>query len=357
MAQVPALDPFDLVDPWLFTHTRDYYSIGWAFDELDHIAVYADPGSNGIPDFLEDLRLVGLGTADPLPDFEAKTCGWAVGGNACLARAVLDMLRVDAYKVFQCGADGTGGSECVGVELLIEGEPGAPAPGDFYYQFLDGSESERVFSIMGFGGGNLAANYIGMSETVDVRNVRNENNGKKDYGVMTTSLFRYLFKYMYESDEILFLVKTLLAGVVPGLGGIPFGEMEGDADVVDLTIPEGALCAPCVQRRKVLNMVLDMLSLGLSALTVHEMGHSLGLVAYGAPPYGLFGSEKKAAFIESAGGSEGAHIDTAGMNIMVAGPGSGNVPAISIEYVTDPFHFNELNLAYLQGRLVALPEY
>ena len=51
----------------------------------------------------------------------------------------------------------------------------------------------------------------------------------------------------------------------------------------------------------------------------------------------------------------GPHIDTAGPNLMAAGPGSGNDKALDISFLMQPFFFEPLSLAYLQGRLVVLP--
>jgi len=101
---------------------------------------------------------------------------------------------------------------------------------------------------------------------------------------------------------------------------------------------------------------MDLVRGGLAALTSHEIGHSLGLVAYGPPPPGAFADEKLAEFIANPGGSVGPHIDTAGQNLMQAGPGSGNLPPMSLGFLMSPWFFNELNLAYLQGRVVLLPK-
>jgi hypothetical protein len=49
------------------------------------------------------------------------------------------------------------------------------------------------------------------------------------------------------------------------------------------------------------------------------------------------------------------HIDTPGFNLMEAGPGSApNAPLDPLQYLTEP-RFNELNLAYLQARVLLLP--
>lgn len=350
------LDPFDLEDPWLLTYSRDFYSITWAMDLDGNVVLEALEGGNGIPDFLEDLWTIGMGTPNPTDDFDTVTCEGVTGGNECLARLLLGMVRERMYPMFERQPDGTPLEGSVNIRFLLEGEPGAPDPAGFVYQFLDGTETVKSFSMIGFGGGNLAADYVGMSESLDRRNVRNENNAKKDYGVMTTSLIRYFYQLLFADPSILDLAQLFLGDLLPTLGGIPMGEKAGDDRAVDMAVPDGDLAADVLDRRQKMLAALELVCGGLAALTSHEIGHSLGLVPYGHPPYGFFADEKKADFIENPAGSIGPHIDTTGQNLMQAGPGSGNLPPMSIGFLMSPWFFNELNLAYLQGRVVLLPE-
>jgi hypothetical protein len=102
-----------------------------------------------------------------------------------------------------------------------------------------------------------------------------------------------------------------------------------------------------------LSFVVSLLGRLLGALTAHEMGHALGLVAPGPPPCGLFGGETEAAFTNPSR-TNITHIDTPGFNIMEAGPGSAPDARLDIgQYFTIP-SFNRLNLAYLRGRLLLL---
>ncbi len=348
----PMLHPFDLEDPWLFVYHRDHYTIDLVIDGPDQAHVEALEVPNGIDDFVEDLWTVGIGSASPTAAFAGMACEGGTGGSECLARHLLDRVRQKAYKPFHCAADGSTGPDSVPIRFLIEGEPGAPDPGAFEYQYLDGTESSRRESLIGFGGGDLSESWIGMSESIDVHNTHNENNARFGYGCFTTSLVRYFYQYITTDPELYALAQLALADLLPAMGGIPVGELEGDELVADFTIPKGELAPLLQKRRLVLDTALDVLAAGLAALTAHEIGHSLGLVAKAPPPYGLFGGVKYASFIENPAGSAGAHIDTAGPNLMQAGPGSGNMDSMDIEILLTPFFFNELNLAYLQGRIV-----
>jgi len=356
VAMTPMLDPFDLEDPWLLTYTRDFYAITWTMDPGGNVELQADEGANGVPDFIEDLWTIGMGTPNPTQPFTEVTCEGGTGGNECLARLLLGMVRDRMYPMFERLPDGTSAPDSVNIRFLLEGEAGAPDPIEFEYQFLDGTEDAKAFSMIGFGGGNLDANYVGMSESLDLRNVRNENNARKDYGVMTTSLIRYFYELLFADPSVLELAQLFLGDLLPTMGGVPIGEREGDELAVDMDVPDVDLAADVLGRRQKMLAAMELVCGGIAALTSHEVGHSLGLVPYGPPPHGLFADEDKAEFIENPGGSVGPHIDTAGQNLMQAGPGSGNLPPMSIGFLMSPWFFNELNLAYLQGRIVLLPK-
>jgi len=351
------VDPFDLVDPWVMAYHRDHQTVTWQFDDEGKAYVDAAFEPNGIPDFFEDLWTAGLGTPQPLPEFAAMECSGFTGGNECLARLLLDKTREQAYQAYKRGPNGGLLHDSVNIRFWIEGEEGAPDPDDFEYQYLQGGEGEKSFSLIGFGGGDLSQSLVGLSETVDEGNVQNENNAKALYGCLTTSLVRYFFQLVYEDEDVYALASMALSGIMPSMDGVPIGGLEGDHLVVDFSIPVEDLPAAAAERRKVLSLALDILGTGLGALMAHEIGHSLGMVAYGPPPHGLFGSEKHASFVVNEAGCKGAHLDTEGPNLMAAGPGSGNMSSIDMSYLTTQPFFNELNMAYLQGRVVLLPPY
>jgi hypothetical protein len=345
------VDPFDLEDPWLLVYHRDNYTIGLLEVADGAFEVSSVETKNGIDDFLEDLWLVGLGTANPTPEFAAFECDGAIGGSECLARQLLERIRTKSHLPFFLTPAGEPGPGSVPIRFIIEGEPGAPNPEDFAYQYLQGDEIEKSFSMMGFGGGDLAQNWVGMSESIDVNNTHNENNAKFGYGCFTTSLMRFFYQAIESDPSLYALAEVALAGILPPMGGVPIGELPGDQRVIDFTYPTEELSPAEKSRRLTFDTTMDILATGLAALNVHETGHSLGLVAKGPPPGGLFGGATLASFITNPTGSKGAHIATEGPNLMEAGPGSGN-NSIDINMLLTPFFFNELNLAYLRGRLL-----
>jgi hypothetical protein len=350
----PALHPFQPPDPWVMVWRRDHRTIGLAGDG-DGFAVWSEAGANGTWDFMEDLWLLGLGTPEPTPEWAALDCGWAQGGNECAVRAVLEATRPEAYKFYFKEEDGTCGDYCADILFMIEGEAGAPDPGSFQFETLSGDETTRAFSMIGFGGGALEDSLVGLSMSIDPRNDGNEDNAQEGFGCLTTSLFRYIIEALEEDPGLADLAAMMFGAAMPNLGGVPFGAHPEDHLVVDPDVPDGELSADGVLRRKTWNLMTDTVGFGLAALVVHEIGHSVGLVAYGAPPHGLFGGEKNAAFVENPAGCAGAHLDTAGLNLMQAGPGSGNGFEISADLLTATVGFNELNAAYLKGQILILP--
>jgi len=358
----PLLDPFDLEDPWLFVYQRDHYTISTITLPDGTMAVISAAVPNGVPDFIEDMWTLGLGTDSPHPAFAAVTCDNGNNGNDCLARMILERIRENTYQLFNCQPDGTRGTDGTNIRFWIENEAGAPDPVDFAYQTLTGIEIEKFFSMMGFGGGDLTNLNVGLSESLDYRNRGNENNAKKDYGVLSTSLVRYIYLYLNNNPDLYQLAADHLDGIFPLVGGTPIGALEEDALVIDLSIPDANLSSQALERRYQMLLLMDLPARGLSTLTAHEIGHSVGLVRSSQPPDGFFGGEQNAAFIEDPAGSTGPHIDTAGLNIMQAGPGSGYMPDTIINALIaglfddeSTFFFNEMNLAYLQSRLLLLP--
>jgi hypothetical protein len=352
----PMLHPFDIEDPWLLTYHRDHYTITLVQDGPESAHVEAVQAANGVDDFVEDMWTVGLGSPTPTAEFAAVECEGGDGGNECLVRELLRRSIEKAYKPFLCAPDGTKGPGSVNIRFYVEGALGAPDPAAFEYEFLDQYEGGvppegKAFSIIGFGGGDLSKSWVGMSETVDVHNLRNENNGKFGYGCFTTSIVRFFYEYLSEDPNLYALAKTALADLLPVMGGMAVGEQPGDELVIDFAVADEDLPKELLMRRKTLDTLLDVFATGLGALAAHEIGHSIGLVPKGAPPTGLFAGEQNASFIANPAGSVGPHIDTAGPNLMQAGPGSGN-NKLDISMLLTPFFFNELNLAYLQGRLV-----
>ena len=351
------LDPFRLQDTWVIVFSRDLFTIKGVAGAGGKWGITSTKGKNGVADFEEDLRVLGLGTAKMLPVNAKLKRDGATGTNA-IVRAWIERLIVAAVRrAYLLKADGSLDADSVRLRVLPEGHAQAPAASSFSYQKLVGGETSKNFSLISVGGGDLIQPFLGRSKTVDLRNVQNEDNLSPGYGVLTTNALGYVIKLVNADPAVKMLLRQLLGGLIPelGEGGKRVGESPLDAQILAPGFDPKKASPAAAERHTKLSFAVELFGRLLGALTAHEMAHSLGLVAGGAPPYGLFGGEHKAGFVNKLRTTPG-HIDTPGFNIMEAGPSSApNAPFNLLSYMTDP-RFNALNLAYMQGRILLLPQ-
>ncbi len=350
------LDPFRLEDTWLLVFSQDLYTIARTTTAAGALALASSAQPNGLADFEEDLRAVGLGTASMLPAAAALVRDGATGTNAIL-RAWIEREIVSAVRrAYLLGADGSTTPDSVRIRFLAESDPAAPKLSAYQQQTLKGGESAKAFSAIAIGGGDVSKALLGLSKTLDERNLTNEKNTGPTYGVFTSRAIATLIELLEKDAMVKGVFKVLFGDFIPelGLGGKPVGELALDAEVLAAGFDPKQASPAAAARHQKLKFIVETLGRLCGALTAHEIGHSLGLVADGPPPHGLFGGESKASFVNGARTTTG-HIDTPGFNLMEAGPGSApNAPLEPLQYLTEP-RFNELNLAYLQGRVLLLP--
>jgi hypothetical protein len=336
---------------------QDNYTIGLKQGAAGAIEVQSTATPNGLADLDEDLRLVGLGTATMLPA-AAKAKGRGATGTNAIIRAWISGEILKALRgAYLLKPDGSKDTDSVGIRFLRQSDPGAPALSSLTLQTLTGGETKKNFSAISIGGGDLSRSYLGLSKTIDPRNVTNEPNIGPKYGVFTTKAVAVVYSLLDSDPSVKLLAQTFFGDFVPALGkgGKPVGEHTLDATILADGFDPNKASGPEKSRHTKLTFLVETLGRLIGALTAHESGHALGLVAGGAPPYGLFGGEKNAAFVNGSR-TTGHHIDTKGFNLMEAGPGSAPGATLNImQYLTTP-KFNALNLAYLQGRILLLPK-
>jgi hypothetical protein len=351
------LDPFRLEDPWLLVFSQDLYTINRTITASGDLAISSAAQSNGLPDFDEDLRAIGFGTSKMLPSAAATKSLGVTGTNAIMRTWVQRELLKTLNQAYARGSDGSETADSVHIRFYLEGESGAPALTDYTLQVLKGGELTRGFSAIAIGGGDVSRSYLGMSKTIDLRNLRTEDNLGPTYGVFTTKAIATLVQALATDPAIKALFQAMFGDFVPelGTGGHPVGEDPLDAEILAASFDPLTASAAAKLRLQKLTFLVETLGRLAGALTAHEIAHSLGLVANGPPPYGLFGGEKNASFVDAARTTSG-HIDTEGFNIEEAGPGSApGAPLNPLQYLGTP-RFNELDLAYLRGRLLLLPK-
>ncbi len=349
------LDPFRLTDTWVLKFSQDLYAICSSTDDSGNWIVESTAGANGISDFEEDLRSAGFGTLNMTAAAASTENLGVVGTNAIMAAWVKNRIVESARGYFLVNGDGSFTDDSVNVAIVPEGAAGAPNPDNYALQTLTGAELEKNFSIMAIGGGDITVSLLGCSKTRDINNIRNEDNIGPNFGVFTSRAL-FLMADRAATDPLMQLILAdMLGEFLPELdvGGTPVGESVHDSVILAAGFDPVTATPAATARYQKLKTVVGLLGRLLGALTVHEMGHSLGLVPDGPPPAGLFGGEVNAAFVSPALTNSG-HIDTDGFNIMEAGPGSAPSTGFDLsKYLTSP-SFNELNMAYLQGRLLVV---
>jgi len=329
VVRTPELNPFDPVDTWLVTFSRDRYSI----ELTDELEVESTREPDGRADFLQDLALVGLQGDESGEGASTVEARGQVGVNAIVAEWIIDdsmrMLRT-VYGVRP--EDGAPHDEdSVRILIYREGDHGAPEPP------FDGT-----FSIHGVGGEPDPSEpaQFGRASAVDRNNASAQDDSRDTYGSFTTNMMRTIITNPAGA--------LLLDEFLP-VGGVPIGESDLDALLVVDDFDPATVPVEARRRRDQLVFEIELLSKALGSLIAHEMGHSVGLVICAPPPFGLFSGTYDDRWM--AGDPGCGHIDTPGLNIMQTGT---SLLANPTELFGD-VAFSPLNLAYLRGRVLVLP--
>jgi hypothetical protein len=334
VTMTPERHPFDVIDPWVITFTRDRYDIRLSIQGSNYNVV-AEPveGGDGEADFDEDLRLVGFAGDESGAGAATLEARGVVGVNAVMRAWIIDevMRQVRGHYGVNAATGAPDDEDAVRILLYLEGDPGAPDPSAF-----DGS-----FSIHGVGGDAPpeASNLFGRASAVDIYNLTAQDDGRLGYGSFTTNVFRLVLGQAAG--------RFLLRDFLPG-DGVPLGELDIDAAILADGFDPRAATTSTAERVRYNQLVfaLGLLTKALSSLISHEIGHSVGLVACGAPPYGLFSGIYDPSFMDSDPGC--GHLDTPGLNVMQTGASLLENPAD----LAGEVRFAPISLAYLRGRLV-----
>jgi len=319
-ADLPAwLDPFTETDVWLITTSRDQFDVSVGQDEDGALALQSvyTPGGNGVPDFDEGFRAAGLMWADA-PEIDA----W-------VRERLLETIRLESYRIYGLSETGALIDDSVPIQLVFEGDPDAPDPADF---------DTGAFSMIALGGDgepdDQGQGTLGRAKT-DWNNQHREDNTVYGLGVFSIAAVRAVVN----RPEALPLISLFL----PGMGD-PFGSLPSDAAIIAPGFDPDETDDPVTaQRGALIALIIKLGGRALAAVLCHEIGHSLGLVPFGAPPKGLF-AEVETDFTTPV---PDAHVNTEGLNVMQTGAVTNLLEAAAA--VPD---FNPLNRAYLTRRLV-----
>ncbi len=283
----------------------------WARTDLDR-------DDNGRGDFEDDMLRLGLATGgDPL------------GTNAYVRDLARDAILAHANQLFGRGPDGAPiDSDSVGVRFTHAAPAGLPhmqmALGGFDPQGSRG----RAY-------GSATSGVLGRAY-YDLRNanINDRNIGTSPgLGVFPAEMFLYqadLHQQLYPSFVTMFAQRFL--SLCPDMGGTPVGSNPVDAQVFQSSFDlANATSAQLARRNAVLRAVEDW-GKAIGTVLAHETGHSVGLVAPGPAPSGLFGD------------SSLHNANASAAEVMAAAVGYEAM--VSLEYA-----FRDTDAAYLRHRI------
>ena len=278
-----------------------------------------DRDGNGTPDFEDDLLRLGLlATGDP-----AHT-------NARMRQLVLDGILTQAYSLISRGPRGEVlGPDSVPLRYTTR-QPIALAHMQMSLGGFDpdGGRNRRYgdnsTGVLG------RALYDYKNETVNERNT----SQSPGLGVFPTEMFLFqarIHLQVYPGFNTMFSQRFL--PLCPDMGGTPAGAGSLDATVLAESFD---YASATTQQRARYNQVFaaaDDWATIIGIILAHEVGHSVGLVAPGDAPTGLFGD----ASLHDSNAS------------------SAEVMAAAVGYeamLTLAYQFRDVDLAYLRQRLV-----
>ncbi len=307
--------PFDSPERWKLDFARDNFAITSTIDAQQNVTVSATAGANGVADFVEDLRLLGLQSASPPQP--AATAGLNGLVLATIEEAVLGRLNEFYGRNF----DGTAGANGAAIQFTL-GTPASP------------------YSRIAIGGDDPVPGYtIGRAE-YDYRNSVPNDDSDADLGIFTTNLIDF---YLNSS----FSFKARFNPLIPGRG-TPLGFHAGDVTVLSESFDRSDPSNTQQENDRYDDIAdaIDAISRVTAAILAHEIGHSVGLVANAAPSAGLFGGEYLASFARSY--TTSFHLDTVENDIMAASLSFSG----SILTGSSAPRFNNHLLAYLLERIL-----
>lgn len=333
----PLIDPFDRPMHWLLRFDMDAYATSAVQHPNGAIELMATLGADGVPDFEQELRLVGAQGGESAAGADSVRRGGRVGANAVYRGWVQDAIIAELYRFFHCAPDGTPRD---GIELTLAAhdDPGAPEPATF--------AADGEFSMMRFGGSFVG--YLGFSLFSPHNEVRIDDT-TADLGVATATLINVLSSAPVLTDEL---------GPIKPNTGMPVGDHPLDATVLDPAFDRWAMgnTPQANERWDALDRIAHHLALVIASVAAHEMGHAMGLVPNEPPPAGFFGGRSDVSFI-GAEFTNSHHADYPPLNLMQAGGNPLAVMANALARVEVPRSYGLVELLEVFARENRLSPY
>ncbi|MGH0035051.1 MAG: dockerin type I domain-containing protein [Myxococcota bacterium] len=232
---------------------RDF-GLGAPFASLQTVFLdfEADRSLGADPDFLEDLREMGLSsTQDPVLEVLVRD-------------RLVDAIVVRARDLYGLEADGSPGPDPVNIAFETSD------PGGTRARLCVGGQS------------SLGALYLGAAPLDPENLVKDEDTcGGTQFGVFPSALDN-----LWAGNTFF---QIAFGAIDPDQGGIPIGESPLDATVLDPGFDLGTATPEEIQRFYAVESAIAAFGSVIGTVVAHETGHLVGLVAHGPAPAGLYG--------------------------------------------------------------------
>ncbi len=323
------LRPFETgVNPsqvWFIDLSRDREGIGSSGSGDITITVNEKP--NGTPDFLEDLLILGLRSNYP----RFTDLGDGTNPNDFLEKLVKDAVLENLSRIFR------------DTRVTFTFTSPGPLPGK-----LEVPYNQFGFSRIALGGASEIG-ALGLA-FMDRHNANQDDDGAwpgstpsfhVSLGVFPTELIRFSVNLAPST-----LFRTDFDPLMPGRG-TPAGEGDHDLSVLRYLAGLDPSTTDPDRADAIEKAALD-LGRFLAVVLSHETGHSMGLVADGPPPEGLFGN-----LPASFPGSDSGHIDLSHSGLLPLAAQNIMAPTISYQAALSlETCFNPLNRAWLREQVL-----
>jgi hypothetical protein len=316
-----ALQPFETnANPsqvWFVDFDRDLESYATAPGGAG-VQVDVTPGANGVSDFEDLARVLGLTSATPIPDVEA-----GMDSNEVVLALFKAALIAD-LQAYYSGANVT----------FTLTRPAGSFNGNTNVTY--GSLGYSAVSVAGSADASGNSGVLGLA-IFDPSNASQNDNTDDDFFGSRLGVFLHTIVDSGLRSPAVTNFRVTFDPFTSALGGTPIGEAALDADRLTGLLSDG--------RAMAIDRAITDLARFTATVTAHECGHSVGLVENGPMPSGLYGDDDV-----NFPGSANGHIRNADLfpagatNVM--SPGLSYTTATSFETA-----FNTLNMAYLREQV------
>lgn len=313
-----SIRPFERRQVWFLSFARDleHYTLSTQ-SGMSTVEIASQP--NGREDAFDALAIIGLWSDVPLPAVQN-----GLDSNQ-VVRVWFEQRVITELEDLFDGAE---------VEFTFT------APGTFPSGRLSVGYGELGFSQLCLGGAPAATprGTLGAALFDPNNQTQNDDCGTTSNGDRLGVFLHTLVNFGVRSGPSSTIRQTF-DPFTPAFGGTPVGEAAGDAARLNGSTADA--------RATAIDVAIRRLARSVAVVAAHECGHSMGLVANGPMPAGLYGGDP--INFPTSSTSPSLHIETSSS----FPPGSQNVMSGAIDFdasLSQQTGFNSLNRAYLRER-------